>query len=272
MFITVAPTGAESSPEQNPGIPLQPDEIVAQAIACEAAGAAMIHIHGRDRAGLSTMDLGVLSEIVAGVEESTRLVVQLSTGGSVDDAFEDRLRVLELNPESCSITLGTVNFGSKVFSNPLPFVTELYRETIVRGIVPEFECFDLGHVESLKRLLDEVGEPATAVVHCNLVMGVPGGMPGNAATLVAARGALPADASWSATGIGRSHLPVMFAALALDGNLRVGMEDVLKFSPTELVRDNEQLVDRAADLTRLAQKPLMSADELRAQFRLAPRD
>ncbi|GAA2011154.1 3-keto-5-aminohexanoate cleavage protein [Microbacterium ulmi] len=270
MFITVAPTGAESTKSQNPGIPLQPAEIVAQAIECEAAGAGLIHIHARDRDGLSTLNRGILQEIVDGVSSQTDLVVQLSTGGSVDDDFESRLRVLDLGPESCSLTCGTVNFGTQVFHNPLPFVEELYLETISRGIVPEFECFDLGHIATLHRLLDTHGEPATGVVHCNLVLGVPGGMPGDLPTLVAARAALPRGASWSATGIGRAHLPVLLGALAMGGSLRVGMEDVLRYSPTELVRDNAQLVERAARLAADAQLRPLSGEGVRQKLGLAP--
>ncbi|MEZ3158959.1 3-keto-5-aminohexanoate cleavage protein [Microbacterium sp. BWT-B31] len=268
LFITVAPTGAESTKAHNPGIPLQPDEIVAQAVACEAAGAGLIHIHGRDPAGESTLDLAVLREIVDGVREQTDLVVQLSTGGSVRDGFDARRRVLELQPESCSLTCGTVNFGTEVFHNPLSFIEELYLETIARGIVPEFECFDLGHVTTLNRLLDTHGAPATGVVHCNLVMGVPGGMAGDARTMIAALGALPAGASWSATGIGRAHVPVMLAALAMGGSLRVGMEDVLRFSASELVRDNAQLVERAAQLAALAQADILTPDEVRVRLGL----
>jgi 3-keto-5-aminohexanoate cleavage enzyme len=263
MFITVAPTGAESAKSDNPNIPLQPEEIVAEAVACEQAGAALIHIHGRDAAGNSTLDHAVLSEIVAGVREHTDLIVQLSTGGSVHDPFESRLRVLDLGPESCSLTCGTVNFGREVFSNPLGFVEELYQAALDRGVLPEFECFDFGHIATLHRLLDRFGPPKQGVVHCNLVTGVPGGMPGDTRTLVAAHAALPQGCSWSATGIGRTAIPVLMTTLALGGNVRVGMEDVLRYSATELVTGNVQLVERAAQVARIAQHDLMDAAQTR---------
>ncbi|AMO63469.1 3-keto-5-aminohexanoate cleavage protein [Mycolicibacterium phlei] len=269
VFITVAPTGAESGKDDNPHIPLQPEEIVAEAVACERAGAALIHIHGRDRSGAPTLDLGILGEIVAGVREQTNLIVQLSTGGSVHDPFADRLRVLELQPESCSLTCGTVNFGADVFSNPLPFIEELYQAALERRVLPEFELFDFGHIATLHRLLDRYGPPAQGVVHCNLVMGVPGGMPGDPRTLVAAQSQLPQGCSWSATGIGRTALPVLLTAMALGGNVRVGMEDVLRFSATELVSSNVQLVERAAEVARIGQHDLMDAARTRAVLGLA---
>ena len=130
--------------------------------------------------------------------------MQLSTGGAVTDPLEHRLRVLEAEPDSCSLTCGTDNFGDDVFLNPWPFMAELYQRTQAAEIVPEFELFDLGHVASLNRLLDTYGAPYGGQVHCDLVMGVPGGMPGTAAALVAAvasaarraaRGARPASAA-----------------------------------------------------------------------------
>src|SRR6266566_4837808 len=171
-LITVAPTGAEADKAAVPALPVTLAELVLTAKECEAAGAAVIHVHIRDAA-----------------------------------------------PDACSLTCGTVNFGDDVFSNPWPFIKDLYQLTIQRQVVPEFELFDLGHVATLHRLLAEFGPPAGGHVHCDLVMGVPGGMPGDAATLVAAVSALPDGTTWSATGIGRTTLPVMLTALAAGGHL-----------------------------------------------------
>ncbi len=127
----------------------------------------------------------------------------------------ERLKVLDAQPDSCSLTMGTTNFGDDVFSNPWPFITDLYRLSQEREVVPEFELFDLGHVAALHRLLDRFGLPYGGRVHVDLVMGVPGGMPGTADALVAAVNALPDEVtSWSATGIGRSTLAVALAALS----------------------------------------------------------
>ena len=262
-MITVAPTGAETAKSDAPALPVTLDELVAAAQACEAAGAALVHVHIRDDGAAPSLDPVRLKDTVAALRETTTLVVQLSTGGSVHDPFEERLAVLDAEPDSCSLTCGTVNFGGDVFLNPWPFMIELYQRTQERQIVPEFELFDLGHVTSMNRLLDKFGAPYGGQVHCDLVMGVPGGMPGTAEALVAAVHALPAGASWSATGVGRSSLPVALAALACGGHLRVGMEDTLTFAPGEPVRDNAQLVERAADLARLAGRPPMSSTDAR---------
>jgi uncharacterized protein (DUF849 family) len=161
--------------------------------------------------------------------------------------------------------MGTTNFGDDVFSNPWPFVCELYQQSQERQVVPEFELFDLGHVAALHRLLGKYGLPYGGRVHVDFVMGVPGGMPGTAAALVAGVSALPdAVTSWSATGIGRTTLPVMLASLSQGGHLRVGMEDVLTISRGVPVESNRQLVDRAVEAGRIAQRTPMTTAEARA--------
>jgi 3-keto-5-aminohexanoate cleavage enzyme len=268
-LITVAPTGAELAKTDVPNLPVTLDELVATARDCERVGAAMIHVHIRDADAKPTLDLGRLKETVAALRAETSLVVQLSTGGAVTDPEEDRLRVLEAMPDSASCTMGTVNFGDDVFMNRWEFVVELHKRMRERNIVPEYEIFDLGHLAALHRLLDEHGLPAGGHVHVDLVMGVPGGMPGDAATLVAALRLMPAGATFSATGVGRTSLPVLLASLSAGGHLRVGMEDTVSYARGERVRDNAQLVARATGLAKIAQRPPMSPAELRTLLNVA---
>ena len=271
-LITVAPTGAETAKADFPALPTTIEELVDTAKRCEAAGAAMIHLHIRDHQHRPTLEVARLREAVSAIRESSSLVVQLSTGGSVHDPLEDRLEVLDAEPDSCSLTMGTTNFGDDVFSNPWPFVAELYQLSQAREVVPEFELFDLGHVHALHRLLDTYGLPFGGRVHCDLVMGVPGGMPGTADALVASVQAMPAAVtSWSATGIGRTTLAVALAALSKGGHLRVGMEDTLSLARGVKVSHNAELVERAAQLATLAQRPPMSPDDARELLQVKQR-
>ena len=150
-----------------------------------------------------------------------------------------------------------------MFANPWPFIKDLYQLTQERQVVPEFELFNLGHVATLHRLLAEFEQQVSGHVHGDLVMGVPGGMPGDVATLAAAVAALPPGATWSATGIGRATVPVLLGALAAGGRLRVGMEDTLTFARGRPVARNAELVERAAELARYAQRPPMSPADAR---------
>jgi 3-keto-5-aminohexanoate cleavage enzyme len=270
-LITVAPTGAESEKSAVPALPVTLEELVTTAKECQAAGAAVIHVHIRDDQARPTLELSRLKDTVAALREGTDLIVQLSTGGAVTDSFDNRLAVLDAAPDGCSLTCGTVNFGEDVFHNPYPFIRDLYARTQELGVVPEFELFDFGHIATLHRLLAGHGAPHGGHVHCDLVMGVPGGMPGDAATLTQAVSALPDGATWSATGIGRTTLPVMFAALAAGGHLRVGMEDTVSFARGRPVTGNAELVERAATLADLAQRPPMLPDEARAMLGVSGR-
>jgi uncharacterized protein (DUF849 family) len=172
--------------------------------------------------------------------------------------------VLDAEPDSCSLTCGTTNFGDDVFLNPWPFMVDLYRQSIEREVVPEFELFDLGHASALRRLLDQEGLPFGGKVHVDFVTGVPGGMPGTPAALLAGVALLPAQVTtWSATGIGRSHLPIAAAALGAGGHLRVGMEDNLIYARGRAVQHNDELVSRAAELATLMQRPPLRTTEAR---------
>jgi uncharacterized protein (DUF849 family) len=270
-LITVAPTGAESAKADVPALPCTLDELVSTAKACQAAGAALIHVHVRDDDARPTLDLPRVTAAVDAVREGTDLVVQVSSGGATTDTYDARLAVLDSNPDGASLTCGTVNFGQDVFMNPWDLIERLYLAMRERDIVPEFELFDIGHIATMKRLLDKHGAPYGGHVHADLVMGVPGGMPGTLETLAAAVQALPQDATWSATGVGRTTIPVMLAALAGNGHLRVGMEDTLTFAPQRPVRDNAELVERAATLAHLAQRPPLTPDEAREMLGIKDR-
>ena len=263
-LISVAPTGAETPKSQAPALPTTLDELVATATACEAAGAALIHVHLRDADDRSSLDVGYAKEVVSALREHTSLVVQLSTGGAVTDPEEARIGVLDARPDAASLTCGTVNFGEDVFLNRPPFLAALYTRMQAREVVPEFECFEPGHIATVERLVEKYGPPYGGHVHVDLVMGVPGAMPGTAAMLNACVAMLPEGATFSATGVGRTTLPVLLAALSQGGHLRVGMEDTLTYGRGEPVRDNVQLVERAATLARLAQRPPLATSEARS--------
>jgi uncharacterized protein (DUF849 family) len=251
-IITVAPTGDEHAKADVPNLPVTVDELVRTARDCERVGAAMIHVHVRDDSTQPTLDLGRLKDTVTALREQTNLIVQLSTGGAASAPEADRLRVLDASPDAASCAM-----------NRWEFIVELHKGMRDRDIVPAYEILDLDHLSTLHRLLDEHGLPAGGHVHVDLVMGVPGGMPGDTETLVAAKRLLPEGATFSATGVGRTSLPVMLAALSAGGHLRVGMQDTVTYAREERVKDNTQLVARATGLARIAQRPPLAAGHVR---------
>ncbi|GAA2397339.1 3-keto-5-aminohexanoate cleavage enzyme [Catellatospora methionotrophica] len=273
-LITVAPTGAESAKADVPALPVTLDELVATAKECEAVGASVIHVHIRDDDAQPSLDPVRLRETVAALRSSTDLIVQLSSGGSVHDPESARLAVLDAGPDMASCTMGTVNFGDDVFMNRWEFIVGLHTRMQERGVVPEYEIFDLGQLWALQRLLDKHGLPAGGHVHVDFVMGVPGGMPGTPAALVACQQALrelPDGTTFSATGIGRFTLPVLLTSLGAGGHLRVGMEDTVTYAKGQPVESNAQLVARASAFARLAQRPPLTPGEARNLLGIPPR-
>jgi uncharacterized protein (DUF849 family) len=135
-----------------------------------------------------------------------------------------------------------------------------------RAITPGYEIFDLGQLTALGRLLGRYGLPHSGHVHVDVVLGVPGGLPGTAEALVACRQALrdlPEGTTFSASGTGRSTLPVLLAALATGGHLRVGMADTVTYAEGRPVESNMQLVARATGFAQLAQRPPLTPTRAR---------
>lgn len=261
LIVTVAGIGAELTREEQPNLPLTAEEIGDDAATCEAAGAAIYHLHVRDDAGEPTMDVDTYQAAREAITARSNLIVQFSSGGGVHDSEEARIAPLELDPEMASLTTGTVNFGDEVFSNPLPLVTRFYRKMRDRGILPEFEIFEPGMLGTAERLYADHGDGHHR--HYDFVLGVPGAMPAwpDAVEFLAAH--LPETATWSATGIGPAHLPVAERSIALGGHVRTGFEDVRWFARGELAESNAQLVRRVAEMAREAGRALATPDEAR---------
>ena len=246
LIITVAAVGAEVTKEQQPNLPVTPDELAADAVECREAGASIYHLHVRARDGTPTMDVETFRAAHDAITSATDLIVQFTSGGSTSDTPEERWAPLELKPEMASLTTGTVNFGDYVFFNAPWMIKAFYKLMRERGILPEFEIFEPGMIANAERVYAEFESGHHR--HYDFVLGVPGAMPAwdDAVGFLASK--LPDDATWSATGIGRAHLPVTEAALALGGHVRTGFEDVRYFEPGVLATSNAQLVRRVVGM------------------------
>ena len=256
LIITVAGIGAELTREQQPGLPITPEEVGADAADCAAVGASIYHLHVRDSRGRPTMDVATFRAARAAIEEATDLIVQFTTGGSVSDDEDARTAPLQLRPEMASLTTGTVNFGDEVFFNPGPLVERLHSRMVSLGVLPEFEIFDAGMINNALRVY-EVNE-ATHHPHFDFVLGVPGAMPAWDDSIDFLAGHLPAGATWSATGIGKAHLPVLNRTLELGGHVRTGLEDVRYLAPGRIAQSNRELIERVRDAARSTGRELAS--------------
>lgn len=268
LVITVALDGAEVTREQNPYLPVTPDEIAADAERCRNAGAAMVHVHARRPDGSPTQDPAVYAEIIRAVRARTDVIVQVSTGGAVGMSEQERLAPVMLKPEMASLTTGTVNFGSGVFMNPPELIEEFARTMVAHGVVPEIECFDLGHIDNALALVRK--GILSLPLHFDFVMGVPGGIGPTVRNLVHMSESIPPGCTWSVAGIGRAQLPLATAAILLGGHVRVGLEDNIYYSKGVLA-SNEMLVARVVRLARELGREVATPDEARRILRLSDR-
>jgi 3-keto-5-aminohexanoate cleavage enzyme len=267
VIITVAPTGPLTTRENHPGLPVSPREIGEAVAEAAAAGAAVAHVHARDANALPTADPGTYAEIAREIRSRCDIVVQASTGVGLEVSCEDRLQIIASN--EVDVTMATLNpasmtFGQGTFSNPPWFVEQLAELMRARGIQPELELYDFGHVplclDLVKRGL------VRGPLQFSFVMGVRGGMPGDPALLPALVSMLPEGSVWQAIGIGRAQLPLSFAALALGGNLRVGFEDNVYFRKGELAESNAQFVRRAVELVHTAGRDVATPTYVRERL------
>lgn len=267
LIITAALCGAGTTRAQTPHVPLTPEEISDDAIACAKAGASVIHIHVRDKNGANTMETETFAEVVRLIREkmareNVDLVLNLTTSGS---KFPEDMRLAHLpvlKPEMCSYDPLSMNWAnSYIFSNSPAFLERLGYETQELGIKPECEIFNGGDMGNVDYYLKK--GVLKAPIHYQFVLGVTGGMPGDAATLAYLMPKMHEGSTWSITGIGRAHLPCMLMGLAMgcDG-LRVGLEDNI-YMEKGVLATNVSLVERAVRLAEDAGRSIATPAETR---------
>ena len=266
IMITAAMVGAEVTKTQQPYLPITPQEIIAAAVECYEAGAAIIHIHVRDAEGNATQDAHLFREIVEGIRARCDVITQVSTGGAVWMSADERLQSIECRPDMATLTTGTVNFGEGVFMNNRQLVETFARRLRDYGIVPEVEIFDVGMLDEAMRLhrMGLITDP----LHFDFVMGVPGGIGADPAHLVHMVRCLPTGSTWSVAGMGRSQLTLGTIALAMGGNVRIGFEDNIYYCKGQLAQSNAELVARIARLAHELDRPVATPAQAREILQL----
>lgn len=267
IIITAALCGAGTTKAQTPYVPITPEEIAADAVACVKAGASVIHIHIRDKEGKNTMETERWIEVVTKVREALAAenldaVLNLTSSGS---KFPEEMRLAHLpilKPEMCSYDPGTMNWAnSYVFLNTPSFLEKLGELTIKEEIKPELEIFDGGMIGNVEYYLKKgfLKEP----LHYQLVLNVSGGMKGNIENINYIVSKLRPGSTWSISGIGASHMACMLGGLAAGcTGLRVGLEDNI-YMEKGVLATNAQLVERACRLAEIAGREVATAAEAR---------
>ena len=257
-IISAALTGALTTRDQCEHIPYTPEEIAEDAVAAREAGAAVAHIHARTDNGSPTFDEEIYQAIYDEVRDRTDILINFSTG-ALHEPVETRIQYVRgVGPDVAALNMGSMNYAKysesrqdfvfdMVFENPFTEIRDLLEAMNEAGVKPELECFDTGHIGNAQPFVSSGA--LDSPIHFSLIMGVLGGIPPSIENLAHQVRQLPDDATWQVIGISRDQWQLAAGALAMGGNVRVGLEDNF-YLPDGEMATNAELVSKAAELTR----------------------
>ena len=267
VVLTVAVTGADVFRDNNPNIPYTTAEIADSAIGAAAAGATVAHLHVREDDGTPSGRPELFVDVIGRIRAGSDVLTMVSTGGANDMTIDERTTGLEAGPDISGVESGSMNFGDETFITPPPAGRGIVEKAKAAGIALEVEAFDVGHVVSAVRWLEQGLLPAP--MRINLVFGVPGGIDASPEALVAMLRPLPPETFWTVTCIGRHHRRMMALAL-LHGapGIRTGLEDVAYIARGVHAPSNAALVEAAVELTRALGREVAGPEQARELLRL----
>ena len=291
MVVTCAVTGAGDTLERHPGVPVTPRQIADAAIEAAKCGAAVAHIHVRDpETGKGSRDPELFKQVVDMVRSSgTDVVINLTAGMGGDwvpsqsdpaqpgpgtdmiGPIERLAHVRELLPEICSLDCGTLNFGDgdNIYISTPPTLRKMAELTLDWGVKPELEVFDLGHIRFARQMISEGLIAAPPMFQ--ICLGIPWGADQSVDTMKVMKDHLPPEASWAGFGISRLQMPMAAAAVAMGGNVRVGLEDNL-YLDRGVLASNGQLVDRVIEIIERMGGRALTPQEARNKLKLRGAD
>ena len=273
LIITAAICGAEVTKEQNPNVPYTVEEIVREAKSAVDAGAAIVHLHVREDDGTPTQSHVRFQECTEAIlNEGPNVILIPSTGGAVGMTPDERLDSTNTAPipEMATLDCGTCNFGDEIFDNTMPTMRAFGKRMIEKGIKPEYECFEMGHLDTILTMARK-GEVPGNPMQFNFVLGVPGCTPATVDNLCWLVKNIPAGSTWTATGIGRHAFTLAAPAIVMGGNVRVGFEDNLYLERGVLAKSNGELVDKVVRMAKLLGRQVATSDEAREILSLKKR-
>lgn len=283
VIITAALAGGATTKEQNPAVPYKPEEFAEEARKCYESGCSIVHVHAKDPStGRGTPDMDLIRPVFQAIRESApKLIINLSSAIAAGTAPEKRIGpILELKPEMASLNTNTMNFAladhrtgkiirEVIFDNKFEMIAEFAKKMKENGTKPELEAYDTSGIYNtllLRRRGDLFEEP----MHWQFVFGVLGGTQFTPLTLSLERSLIPEGHTWSTCGVGPNQVPALMTAVNMGGHLRVGLEDNVRVPSGELAKGNWEQVEIAAQIAKIAGRPIASPDEARKLLRLKP--
>jgi uncharacterized protein (DUF849 family) len=296
VIITCAVTGSIHTPSMSPHLPVTAEEIAEAAIGAAEAGAAIVHLHARNPVdGLPDQSPEAFAPFLRVIKQRADCVVNITTGGASTMTIEERLRpVAFFKPEVASLNMGSMNFGlypmlarfkdfrhewerpylegsrDRVFKNTFADIERILATCADNSTRFEVECYDIGHLYTLAHFVDRGLVKAPFFVQS--VFGILGGIGGHPEDVMHMRRTADRlfgkDYHWSVLGAGRNQMTIAAQAIALGGNVRVGLEDSLWIGPGQLARSNAEQVAKARRLIEEFGLEVATPDDARAILQL----
>ena len=259
LIISVGVNGGELSRADTPYLPLTTGEIIESVVGVHQAGGAAAHVHVRDAKGRPSQDLELYRAVVDGVRERCDIILNLTT----DIRRRGGDATLSLGPEIASFPGGSVNYKDSLLEARLPKMRELAKRTREFSVKPELEIFHEGMIHQCLTLADE--GLLDGPLYFQFLLGLDGGAPPDARSLIRMVDSLPPGAVWGVAGIGtRAGIDMVMLGMLLGGHVRVGIEDHTEYLPGRLATSNAELVERVARLAAEYGREVASPDEARA--------
>jgi 3-keto-5-aminohexanoate cleavage enzyme len=286
VIVTCALTGVLANREQCPYLPYTPAEIADEAKRAYDAGAACVHIHGREpSSGAQTWQTEVYAQIKDEVKKRCPIVINFSTGGfnmgcENDEEKKKKIEyVWKTRPEVAALNMGSMNYAKYsdrrkgfvfdfIFENRFADIVLGAQAMREGGVKPELECFDVGHVHNAEPLVAMAA--LKRPLQYSFVLGVLGGAPPTTDTLALMSRQIHHDDTWEVIGISKVQWHLLASALVLGGNIRVGLEDnfYLDTAGTQMAKGNAPLVEKAVRMARDMGREPMTPDEARQALSL----
>ncbi|HEV7325103.1 MAG TPA: 3-keto-5-aminohexanoate cleavage protein [Bosea sp. (in: a-proteobacteria)] len=300
VIITCAVTGAIHTPSMSPYLPVTPDEIIDAAVGAAEAGAALVHVHARNpKTGQPDQSPEAFEPFLKVIKQRSNCVINITTGGAPTMLVEERLKpCAHFKPEVASLNMGSMNFGlypmlnrfkefkhdwerpylegsnDRVFKNTFKDIENILTTCAENGTRFEIECYDIGHLYTLAHFVDRgLVKPPFFVQSVFGLLGGIGPHPEDVAHMKRTADRLFGDDyHWSVLGAGRHQLPIAAMAVAMGGNLRVGLEDSLWLGPGQLAKSNADQVKAARKIIEGLGLEIATPDDAREQLQLKGAD
>lgn len=261
VLISVAPVAATDKV-------IIPEKIAADVLECYKAGAAMVHLHVRDKEGRLTPDMTLLEETLRLIRKESDIIIEVSTGGVSNLTIQERCAPLySYLVETCSLNVGSTNLGKAVYANPLDDVEYCIQEILKQKKTPEVETFEIGHTWTMIEMMKKYN--FVKPVLFSIVLGHEGEAPATPQALAAMIQMIPAEAVWGITHARRRDFSLLAGAIGMGAKtVRIGFEDSNYLDSHTQIETNAPLVEKTVKLLHAMDKEAMKPDEARTYFRI----